>query len=401
MKHLLPEYFSPSDDDIKRVWENGTIILDANVLLNLFRYSKNSRNELIKILQFYKNRLWIPYQVAYEFLENCQTVPASLKKAIEDTLKACDSIQSSIENLLGLNKYDKYHLLKPEELRKEITKFQERIRGKVDRVKKEYEDVDRESILETITSLFEGKVGDDFDEGALDALYREGEKRYKESIPPGYKDLADKKGTPKRHLYGDLIWWKQSMEYAKTNHVDLVIITDDAKEDWWYKVDHETKSPRVELIKEFRMYTGQTFHMYRTSRFMELSKKFDKVSVSSTSIKEVRSSSIPLASLSGSWPTVSQLANEGFIATAAKLNDYSSIGRLSSIYTPYSGISTPGLLSTNELISTLGSDSGISESGLSGISGETANYVSPFHQYDLSSPISISDYMARLRDKGK
>lgn len=399
MKHLLPEYFQPSDDDIKRVWENGTIVLDANVLLNLFRYSNNSRNELIKILQFYQNRLWVPYQVAFEFLENCQTVPASLKKAISDAIKACDSIQSSIENLLGLNKYDKYHLLKPEELRKEVAKFQERMRGKVEKVKKEFEDVDRESILETITSLLEGKVGDDFDEKTLEELFREGEKRYKESIPPGYKDLNDKKGAPKRHLYGDLIWWKQSMEYAKTNHVDLVIITDDAKEDWWYKIDSETKSPRVELIKEFRKETGQTFHMYRTSRFMELSKKFDKVSVSSTSIKEVRNSSMHLSSLSGLWPEISRIANEGWIANAAKMNDYSSLERLSSLEPPYSGISSPSVLGTNRLISSLGADSSLPGSGLTGLSGETSDYLSLYS--DISNPLSISDYIARMRDKEK
>lgn len=401
MKHLLPEYFQPSDDDIKRVWENGTIVLDANVLLNLFRYSKNSRNELIKILQFYKNRLWVPYQVAFEFLENCQTVPASLNKAISDTLKACDTIQSSIESLLCLNKYDKYHLLKPDELRKEAAKFQERMRGKVERVKTEFEDVDREAILETITSLLEGRVGDDFDEKALEEIYREGEKRYKESIPPGYKDLNDKKGAPKRHLYGDLIWWKQSMEYAKTNHVDLVIITDDAKEDWWYKVDSETKSPRVELIREFRNGTGQSFHMYRTSRFMELSKKFDKVSVSSTSIKEVRSSSTPLSSLSGLWPNISQMASEGWIANAAKLKDYSSIERLSSFDSPYVGIGAHGLLGTNGYISALGSDSSLPESGVIGLSGETEDLLSSSYPFERLDPLSISNYIARMRDNGK
>ena len=43
MKQLLPEYFQPSDEEIKEIWQNATIVLDANVLLNFFRYSKNSR----------------------------------------------------------------------------------------------------------------------------------------------------------------------------------------------------------------------------------------------------------------------------------------------------------------------------------------------------------------------
>jgi len=86
MKSRLPEYFEPSETEIKDIWNNGTIVLDANVLLNLFRYSKTSREELIKIIKHYKNRLWLPYQVAFEFLENSNSVPSSLSKVLNETL---------------------------------------------------------------------------------------------------------------------------------------------------------------------------------------------------------------------------------------------------------------------------------------------------------------------------
>ena len=112
MKNKLPEYYQPSADDIKRLWNEGTIVLDANVLLNLFRYSTNSREELYKILEHYQDRLWIPYQVAFEFLENSKSLPASLSKVISDTLKKIDSLSGALDSLLELNKFDKYHLLK-------------------------------------------------------------------------------------------------------------------------------------------------------------------------------------------------------------------------------------------------------------------------------------------------
>ena len=289
MKKKLPEYFEPSEAEIKDIWNNGTIVLDANVLLNLFRYSKTSREELIKIIKHYQDRLWIPYQVAFEFLENSEGVPASLSKALNETLKAIDSIYGTIEGQLKLNDYDKYHLLKPMEFRNEIKKFQESLHKRVEKIKTEYEDVDKKAIVKQVTDIFDGKVGDDYPIDKLEQLFKEGEKRYKEKVPPGYKDLEDKKGAPKRHLYGDLIWWKQAIDYAKDKHCNLVIVTDDAKEDWWYKVKNETKRPCVELIKEFASQTdGQSFHMYRTGRFMELAKKYDKVTISDKSIKEVK-----------------------------------------------------------------------------------------------------------------
>ena len=291
MRNLLPEYFQPTEEEIKRIWQHGTIVIDANVLLNLFRYSENSRSELIKILQYYSKRLWIPYQVAFEFLENSVTVPAHLNSVLHDTLKKIDEIQGVLEKHLNLNQFDKYHLLKPDEIRKDIKKIQDRLHEKVEKINKEYEKVDKKSIVEQISTLLEGKVGNDFDEKTLLDSFREGERRYKEKIPPGYKDLESKKANAKRHLYGDYLWWMQAIEYSAKNHCDLIIVTDDAKEDWWFKVGSETVGPRVELIKEFRNKTNQTFHMYRTARFMELAKKYDKVTVSNDSIKEVKSTS--------------------------------------------------------------------------------------------------------------
>lgn len=289
MKNRLPEYFEPSEAEIKEIWNNATIVLDANVLLNLFRYSKASRDELIKIVKHYKDRLWLPYQVAFEFLENSEGVPSSLSKVLNETLKSIDSIYGTIEAQLKLNDYDKYHLLKPTELRNDIKKFQESLRKRVEKIRSEYDTVDKKGIVKQVTEIFDGKVGEDYPEDKLEQLFKEGEKRFKDKTPPGYKDLEDKKGAPKRHLYGDFIWWMQAIDFAKANHCNLVIVTDDSKEDWWYKVEHETKSPRVELIKEFAQLTdGQSFHMYRTGRFMELAKKYDKVTISEKSIKEVK-----------------------------------------------------------------------------------------------------------------
>jgi hypothetical protein len=46
----------------------------------------------------------------------------------------------------------------------------------------------------------------------LKVIYKEAEQRFKESIPPGYKD--NKKPEPDK--YGDIVLWFQLIDYAKS-----------------------------------------------------------------------------------------------------------------------------------------------------------------------------------------
>ena len=67
MKTLFAEYYRLSDECIKEIWEESSIVFDTNVLLNLYRYNEDTCREFIKVIKFYKERLWIPYQVGLEF----------------------------------------------------------------------------------------------------------------------------------------------------------------------------------------------------------------------------------------------------------------------------------------------------------------------------------------------
>ena len=42
-------------------------------------------------------------------------------------------------------------------------------------------------------TFYEANVGEDFDKDELNKLYKEGEQRYKQQVPPGYKDEKNKK----------------------------------------------------------------------------------------------------------------------------------------------------------------------------------------------------------------
>ena len=77
------------------------------------------------------------------------------------------------------------------------------------------------------------------------------------------------------------------MDYAKEYHKDIIFITADQKEDWWYRIKGKTVSPRIELRKEFGETTNQCFYMYTMYQFMELYEKMFKQNNSESVIEEI------------------------------------------------------------------------------------------------------------------
>lgn len=50
MRELFPGYYRKTDAEIKKIWEEGVIVFDANVLLNLYRYSDATRKTLLELI---------------------------------------------------------------------------------------------------------------------------------------------------------------------------------------------------------------------------------------------------------------------------------------------------------------------------------------------------------------
>ena len=90
MKTLFKEYFYPSETDIKEVWNDSLIVFDTCALLNLYRYTEKTRDDFVNLLESNKERLWIPYQVAMEFLQNKNEVIKSQEKAYDEINRSLD-----------------------------------------------------------------------------------------------------------------------------------------------------------------------------------------------------------------------------------------------------------------------------------------------------------------------
>lgn len=285
MKKQFAEYYDLPNERIKEIWDNSLIVLDTNVLLNLYRYNEEARNEFINALKLYEGRLWIPYQVGLEFHRRRENIMRKNAEAYE-TLGNNISVQLVKAVDILSNEYARHPYIDMKDIRKKVERCATSIRKSLEAQGKKHPDYfEKDDILDAVSNLFDGCVGNDFTEDELEALYKEGERRYANQVPPGYCDEKNKKDKAKRSLYGDLVVWKQVIAYAKEKEQCVIFITDDHKSDWWDKVEGK-HSPRKELIREFIDNTGQNVLIYDSGRFLEYAKR-NKAKVSPKTIREV------------------------------------------------------------------------------------------------------------------
>ncbi|WP_437740641.1 PIN domain-containing protein [Sorangium sp. So ce302] len=272
MKKLFPGSYPLKDEDFKVLWSEGMFVFDTNMLLNVYRYSEEARKEFLDLLSSPEvaPRIWIPYQVACEYHRN-------LDEVRYEQVRKCIDIKHQVEKW-GQSSRAGDHRTRAEQLSALVNKF-------VEEADKDYRHPDREALIERIAGLFEGKVGPDWDQERLKKVYKQGEERYKDEIPPGFKDRQQKKGDEK---YGDLVIWFQIIEEAKSRKKPVILVTDDVKEDWWLRIDGKTVGPLPALRNELHKEAEVILHMYSGDRFLEQARKMLHHPVREETVKEVR-----------------------------------------------------------------------------------------------------------------
>lgn len=280
MKNVIREFLDLNEKEKRELCDQGVFVFDTNVLLNLYRYTKKTRETLLKALEKLESRIWMPEHVAYEFMKNR---PAVIFSATDNY----NNFDKKIEEFLGTCKTE----LRLENNSTEITDLRNKLEEWIKSVKEtnlEVQSPSEDFILNKLLKLFEGKTGESFAEEEKKQIIQEGAVRYEKGLPPGYKDAKKELNKDDNNAYGDLIVWKQILRYAKENKKDIVFVTGDQKEDWWLKVAGRTVGPRTELRKEFFSETdGQKFHMYTTSGFLEFYIEQNKMTVDKKMIAEV------------------------------------------------------------------------------------------------------------------
>jgi len=290
MKKQFQSHIPDTEDSVSKVWEDAIIVFDANTLLNLYRYSDKSRSEFVALLQNLKDRIWTPEQAAHEYFKNRATV-------IADQSKAYDAAKKSINDLRDALRKDRAHPFIADETMGDLTSVLEQVETELDQNKEiQASRIPSDEIMADIVEIFDGRVGEAFSADELEAIYEDGETRYGQKIPPGYKDIIKHKdpqtAPEKRSVYGDLIVWKQIIAKAKKDTRPVIFVTDDTKEDWWHEAHGKTIGPRIELLDEFHVGADQKFYMYRPDQFLKHAKDRLQSTVSSETIDEIRATDI-------------------------------------------------------------------------------------------------------------
>ncbi len=275
MRKLLRHWFRMPEANERALWQTGLFSFDASALLNIYAYSNETRDELIKLIEANVDRVRLPYQFGLEYARNRAAV---IVKQVKNYLQADKDLQD----------FQKKHL----EPKRDHPHLSAKSINTIKAVRDELSD--RRQEMENFISIdpyanrtldaFEGKLGPIPTEEELKQLQDEAAARYAKRIPPGYADLKDK-GAP--DAYGDFVGWSQLIAIAKREQKGFILVIDDLKEDWWFIEGERTVGPRPELIDEFFKLTGQQLWIYTSENFLRAAKTFTNAEIRDEAIEEV------------------------------------------------------------------------------------------------------------------
>ncbi len=311
MRSQLREYYLPSDKEFQTLWKDADFAFDANVLLDIFRYSPSTTSQLIAVMEKLGSRVWIPHQAALEYQSNRHKVNAQFSSACNRAADELDSALKTLTSSLGKN-------AERSQVLAGVVKSFETTKTRLAAARESHaKQVPAEKLHDQISTLLDGKVGAPYSAADLAAKLKLAEARIKAKTPPGYMDTAKKSDE----VYGDVLIWFQILDHVKLRQKPVIFVTGDAKEDWWWKPQGKTFGPRPELRREMYDQNAMEFYMYSPDRFLENAVAYLGSAVTDDAITEARDvqsvvrggqSNVSYAQLLGksAWPFSSAVAAE-------------------------------------------------------------------------------------------
>lgn len=279
MKTHYPGFYKPTNEAFTELWQNATVVFDTNVLLDLYRVSNETAKKLIEMISYFadKDRVFVPCQVALEYHRNLLDTILMQKAKYSDALKCLKDFERKISEkrnhpYLSAKLKERFSSL--------LTDIESSFKEQTNKIEKI---ITQPSIKDELAALLDGKVGDGFSKEELEKIKEEGANRYAAKIPPGFKD-ADKSSD---NQYGDLVIWKEVLEFAKQQQVGIIYVSSDVKDDWYLRLHGITYGPHPDLIKEFEEYTNQSIYLYSLDLFLLEANKQKVADIPKDSLDEV------------------------------------------------------------------------------------------------------------------
>lgn len=292
LRELFPGYYPASKADRSDVYRRGLVSLDANALLDLYRFTKRSRDELFSVLEKLKPRLFVTHQAALEFHRDRLGVVEDRFRAPE---KKCEEFaqpfQSVIEKIQEFANRHQIDSVSKQQLIDMVNGLSAKLTksimqmGAYDLAREEVKD-GTDPVLVRVGSLLDGRVGDSLTQRDYADALKEAERRANFKIPPGYSD----KGKPPERRAGDYLVWLQLINEAKIHGKPVLFVTDERKEDWMLKgSSNEVLGPRPELVLEMLREAGVALHTVSVVGLLTEAPEYLGATVSESTIQEAKS----------------------------------------------------------------------------------------------------------------
>jgi hypothetical protein len=287
----FPGYRVLTEAEYGDALQSALVVVDANVLLDLYRYNESTRDDLLDVLRQLGDRLWIPHQALREFWRNRISVITSRSASMEQTLTALTKQQHATAETI--RQWAKVIAMEPPRR----GRLQERIAGLYEELRAEItahappvvttaSAAATEPVLGRLEILLAGKVGRALPAPEWEAAVKEGTRRAQCQEPPGYLD-AEKAGSDlPEGPAGDYLVWRQALGEAARRGLDLLLVTGDEKEDWWWRYRGEFLGPRVELVDELKALCNRQLYLMRPIDLLKRAAVLD-VTVHSQSVDDI------------------------------------------------------------------------------------------------------------------
>jgi hypothetical protein len=258
-------YKIASSAELDAALREAVVAVDASVLLDLYRFRPQTSQDLIETLRSLDDRLVVPHQALREFWrrrQRAQDSPAAATKVATDALdKSGRSISDALATWARAVGADD----------EEVSDIIARVKVFLGELKDELQNVlpdpsaeeGEDLILEQLEEILAGRVTESLLPEEWDECVAEANRRIEAEEPPGYMDADKQDGDLPEGAAGDYLVWYEATRYAKEKDQDLLIVTRDQKQDWWWRQQTDFIGPHPELTLEYHRLTGRRLFLMR------------------------------------------------------------------------------------------------------------------------------------------
>ena len=278
MKQHFPGFYTYSKQEQKDLICKSTIVFGASVLLDLLKISYGKDFLDIVSKEIVAERLWLPYDTAWLYHERLASV-------IDEQVKNVDSAASALNRLKDSFFFFCQHPYISDTLKVGFDNMMKQLKEALDKDRNFLLGHLNNSILrKRINELFQGRIGEPYEQNQLEQLYQESEERHKQGRHPSI-DLSSSKNIRIKHHR--LIVWKQIERYAKEEKKDIVLVLNRITPNWFFIYNDVMVRPHQNLINEFIENTGQNIYIITAHELIDrlVSKKTTDVDNLLTQLK--------------------------------------------------------------------------------------------------------------------